>query len=180
MGGTVDKFIGDAVMAVFGSPVGRGVRQEARAAVACALAMGAALERLNASWSEQGTRGLANGIGIASRPAIVGQIGSPKRMEFTVIGDTVNRAARLEGLTRQLGVAVLFDRATAERVAELPVSAHRSEGGDAAGLAAVSLGVQAIKGLGDVEVFSQAGSGTLHRLGGLGDTDAAANTGTGR
>ncbi|MFY7695365.1 MAG: adenylate/guanylate cyclase domain-containing protein, partial [Cyanobium sp.] len=78
-GGTVDKFIGDAVMAVFGSPVGRGVREEARAAVACALAMGSALERLNATWIGEGGTALANGIGIASGPAVVGQIGSPKR-----------------------------------------------------------------------------------------------------
>lgn len=151
-GGTVDKFIGDAVMAVFGSPVGRGVRLEARAAVACALAMGAALERLNGAWSREGEHSLSNGIGIASGPAVVGQIGSPKRMEFTVIGDTVNRAARLESLTRQLGVAVLFDRTTAERLAATTAAGDATEVG--AGVSAVSMGMQAVKGLGDVEVFS--------------------------
>ncbi|MFN9623232.1 MAG: CHASE2 domain-containing protein [Cyanobacteriota bacterium] len=137
-GGTVDKFIGDAVMAVFGSPVGRGVREEARAAVACALAMGSALASLNATWQREGGGPLANGIGIASGPAVVGQIGSPKRMEFTVIGDTVNRAARLESLTRELGLSVLFDRQTAERLAE----------------SSRSCGVHPMKGLGEVEVFS--------------------------
>lgn len=145
-GGTVDKFIGDAVMAVFGSPVGRGVREEARAAVACALAMAAALEHLNATWKREGVCTLANGIGIASGPAVVGQIGSPKRMEFTVIGDTVNRAARLESLTRQLDVVVLLDRATADRLAP-------TEEGPP-GPAPVPRGVHATKGLGDVEVFS--------------------------
>jgi len=152
-GGTVDKFIGDAVMAVFGSPVGRGVRVEARAAVACALAMGSALERLNATWKGEGGTALANGIGIASGPAVVGQIGSPKRMEFTVIGDTVNRAARLESLTRQLGGAVLFDRATADRLTA------SSEGPGLVGpitpwLPPLPRGVHPIKGLGEVEVFS--------------------------
>jgi adenylate cyclase len=151
-GGTVDKFIGDAVMAVFGSPVGRGVREEARAAVTCALEMGAALERLNATWQGEGVHPLANGIGIASGPAVVGQIGSPKRMEFTVIGDTVNRAARLESLTRQLGVAVLFDRQTAERVAESPRGALA--GPPTPWLPPLSRGAHPMKGLGDVEVFS--------------------------
>jgi adenylate cyclase len=144
-GGTVDKFIGDAVMAVFGSPVGRGVREEARAAVVCALEMGLALEHLNAIWQGEGGPSLANGIGIASGPAVVGQIGSPKRMEFTVIGDTVNRAARLESLTRQVGAAVLFDRQTAERVRGGP---------PAPWLPLLSRGAHAMKGLGEVEVFS--------------------------
>lgn len=153
-GGTVDKFIGDAVMAVFGSPVGRGVREEARAAVACALEMGSALASLNATWQEEGGRPLANGIGIASGPAVVGQIGSPKRMEFTVIGDTVNRAARLEGLTRQLGAAVLFDRQTAERLADSP--AEPLAGALLPWLPPLSRGVHPMKGLGEVEVFSPA------------------------
>jgi adenylate cyclase len=153
-GGTVDKFIGDAVMAVFGSPVGRGVGQEARAAVVCALAMGEALAKLNAEWEKVGIQTLDNGIGVASGPAVVGQIGSPKRMEFTVIGDTVNRAARLESLTRNLGAAVLFDRETAERLDQgacggegSAVLAHRLGG-------AIPRGTHAIKGLGEVEVFS--------------------------
>jgi adenylate cyclase len=155
-GGTVDKFIGDAVMAVFGSPVGRGEGEEARAAVACAGAMGEALAGLNAEWQKAGIECLANGIGIASGPAVVGQIGSPKRMEFTVIGDTVNRAARLESLTRSLGATLLFDGTTAKRLiqktgqpkeGDIPEQARRT-------LAATSVGVHPIKGLGDVEVFS--------------------------
>jgi adenylate cyclase len=150
-GGTVDKFIGDAVMAVFGSPVGRGVGEEARAAVDCALAMGQALHTLNTAWQQEGIQTLENGIGIASGPAVVGQIGSPKRMEFTVIGDTVNRAARLESLTRTVGTSVLLDRTTAERLGETtgpaePITIPRSP--------PVSRGVHPIKGLGEVEVFS--------------------------
>lgn len=137
-GGTVDKFIGDAVMAVFGSPVGRGVKAEARAAVRCAHAMGESLAALNADWRQSGMPCLANGVGVASGPAVVGQIGSPKRMDFTVIGDTVNRAARLESLTRTLQANVLFDGVTAERLGE----------------AALSRGMHPIKGLGEVEVFT--------------------------
>jgi len=141
-GGTVDKFIGDAVMAVFGSPVGRGVQQEARAAVACALAMGEALEDLNVRWRREGVQPLASGIGLASGTAVVGQIGSPRRLDFTVIGDPVNRAARLESLTRSVEVSLLFDGATAERIS------------GAFAWTPLPRGVHPIKGLGEVEVFS--------------------------
>jgi adenylate cyclase len=164
-GGTVDKFIGDAVMAVFGSPVGRGVGEEARSAVACALAMGQALETLNTAWRQEGIQSLANGIGIASGPAVVGQIGSPKRMEFTVIGDTVNRAARLESLTRQVGAPVLFDQATAERLRQPGGGAASPLGEGARWPPPIPQGVHPMKGLGEVEVFSPG-------VGGKGD-DAA-------
>lgn len=153
-GGTVDKFIGDAVMAVFGSPVGRGVGEEARAAVACALAMAQALKGLNVGWGREGLPSLDNGIGIASGPAVVGQIGSPRRMEFTVIGDTVNRAARLESLTRQVGAAMLFDRATADRLVEPAGEPGRPGGVDSSLPPSVPMGVHPMKGLGEVEVFS--------------------------
>ena len=142
-GGTVDKFIGDAVMAVFGSPVGRGVLVEARAALACALAMRQALAELNRSWESEGICRLDNGVGLASGQVVVGQIGSPRRMEFTVIGDTVNLASRLEGLTRSLQRPVLLDRITAERL------------DPALGLP-LSLGMQAVKGMGELEVFGPA------------------------
>ena len=121
-GGTIDKFMGDAVMAVFGSPVGRGVRQEAEAAVRCALAMEERLAALNAAWlQEAADHGeeldpLANGVGLASGPVVAGQIGSPQRLEFTVIGDTVNLASRMEGLTRGLDTVVCLVAATARLV----------------------------------------------------------------
>ncbi len=146
-GGTIDKFIGDAVMAVFGSPVGRGVQQEAEAAVRCALAMGARLQQLNAAWQERGLEPLANGVGLASGPVLAGQIGSPQRMDFTVIGDTVNLASRLEGLTRRLEAAVCLDAATAHLVE------------NAAGLELRSFGQQEIKGLEASEVFGVAARG---------------------
>ncbi len=141
-GGTVDKFIGDAVMAVFGSPRSRGTAEEAEQAVRCALAMGQRLTQLNQQWQSENTAPLASGVGIASGDAVVGQIGSPQRLDFTVIGDTVNLASRLESLTRSLNTPVLFNRRTAELVqAHLPVQA---------------LGEQPIKGMGPVPVFRPA------------------------
>ncbi|WP_286190990.1 adenylate/guanylate cyclase domain-containing protein [Synechococcus sp. FACHB-909] len=143
-GGTVDKFIGDAVMAVFGSPVSRGVAEEASQAVRCALAMRTALAGLNEDWARRGIATLDNGIGLASGQVMVGQIGSPKRMEFTVIGDTVNLSARLESATRTVDAAVVCDAQTASLIAADP------------GLAARSLGPQAVKSLGEVEIFTVA------------------------
>jgi len=140
-GGTVDKFIGDAVMAVFGSPVGRGVEREAAAAVQCALAMRARLEQLNAAWREQGVEPLTSGVGLASGVVLAGQIGSPQRLEFTVIGDTVNLASRLEALTRRLAASVCVDAATARLLS-----------GDSR-FALGSFGLQEIKGLESTEVF---------------------------
>ena len=123
-GGTIDKFMGDAVMAVFGSPVSRGAAQEAAAAVRCALAMDQRLGDLNAAWrqesqadgSDEEFQPLANGVGLASGPVVAGQIGSPQRLEFTVIGDTVNLASRLEGLTRRVETLVCMDANTARLV----------------------------------------------------------------
>ena len=123
-GGTIDKFMGDAVMAVFGSPVSRGAAEEASAAVRCALAMEERLGELNAIWRQEaeadgGTeefQPLANGVGLASGPVVAGQIGSPQRLEFTVIGDTVNLASRLEGLTRRVETLICMDSTTARLV----------------------------------------------------------------
>ena len=141
-GGTVDKFIGDAVMAVFGSPVGRGVEQEAQAAGRCALAMGERLRDLNIAWQTEGLEPLGSGIGLASGPVITGQIGSPQRMDFTVIGDTVNLASRLEGMTRSLDAQICCDAATAALLA------------GAQDLTLESFGLQAVRGIGEAEVFS--------------------------
>jgi adenylate cyclase len=110
--GTLDKFIGDAVMAFWGAPVTDS--EHALHAVRCALGMKAALETLNKDWSRQGMLSLQIGIGINTGPVIVGNIGSEKRLDYTVIGDNVNLASRLEGLTKQYGVGVLISETAEE------------------------------------------------------------------
>ncbi|MBF0371152.1 MAG: adenylate/guanylate cyclase domain-containing protein [Magnetococcales bacterium] len=99
-GGVVDKFIGDAIMAVFGVPIAREseeeIDQDAIQAVSCALAMGQGLEALNQRWKKEGKPPMAMRVGIFTGPLVAGGLGSTQRMNFTVIGDTVNTAARLE------------------------------------------------------------------------------------
>ena len=125
--GTLDKFIGDAVMAVWGNTGRAGPATDARNAVACGRAMFEELEQLNARWSREGRPQFRIGIGINSGPVVVGNIGSPQRMEFTVIGDAVNVAWRLQEKTKGehhllLGEAVLpllGDDFTTEIVGEI-------------------------------------------------------------
>ena len=108
-GGTVDKYIGDAVMAVFGSPVAH--PDHARRAVRAALGMAREAEAFKA-WmrSRFPDRGLAEfgiGVGLYTGEAVIGDIGTPKRKEFTAIGDTVNAASRLEGATKEMKCVVV-------------------------------------------------------------------------
>jgi adenylate cyclase len=107
-GGTLDKFIGDAIMCVWGNVKSFGVAEDARHAVRTALGMRRALEKLNQGWRADGRMGLGMGIGINQGEVIVGNIGSHERMDPTVIGDSVNLASRLEGLTRIYGVDILI------------------------------------------------------------------------
>jgi adenylate cyclase len=94
-GGTLDKFIGDAVMAQWGAPIGS--PDDADQAMAAALDMMTELEKLNVRWKAQGRPTLEIGIGLNYGEAFAGNIGSERRLEFTVIGDTVNTASRLCG-----------------------------------------------------------------------------------
>ncbi len=98
--GTLDKFIGDAVMAVWGNTGSAGPSVDARNAVSCGRAMFEELEKLNERWAREGRPQFRIGVGINSGPVIVGNIGSPQRMEFTVIGDAVNVAWRLQEKTK--------------------------------------------------------------------------------
>lgn len=109
--GALDKFLGDALMAVFGVPVA--VPEAASQAVACALAMHGRLQEMQAQGRTpvQGMR-----IGINTGEVIVGNIGSDKRMDFTVIGDAVNVAARLQELAKDLGADTLVSEATFKAV----------------------------------------------------------------
>ena len=97
-GGALDKFIGDALMAYWGAPDARD--DDPDAAVAAACDMQRALGELNARWRADGRPELHAGIGIHQGDAFVGNIGSPRRLEFTLIGDTVNVASRLCGLAQ--------------------------------------------------------------------------------
>jgi adenylate cyclase len=113
-GGTLDKFIGDAIMAVWGNVRSFGMAQDTKDCVRAALAMRRELRQLNQKWREQGRMGLGMGIGINQGEVIVGNIGSHERMDPTVIGDSVNLASRLEGLTRIYGVDILVGASAAE------------------------------------------------------------------
>jgi adenylate cyclase len=113
-GGTVDKFIGDAIMAVFGSPVP--YPDHARRALRAALAMKEEVGVFRV-WMHQRFAGMelpefAIGIGIHTGEAVIGSIGSPKRMEFTAIGDAVNLSSRLESLTKELNWVIVASSAT--------------------------------------------------------------------
>ena len=115
-GGTLDKFIGDAIMAVWGNVRSLGTAQDAKSCARAALGMRRELSELNQSWREQGRMGLGMGIGINHGEVIVGNIGSQDRMDPTVIGDAVNLASRLEALTRTYGVDMLVGASAAELV----------------------------------------------------------------
>ena len=115
-GGTLDKFIGDAIMAVWGNVRSLGTAQDAKSCARGAVGMRSALQQLNAKWHGEGRMGLGMGIGINHGEVVVGNIGSHERMDPTVIGDAVNLASRLEGLTRVYGVDILVGASAAELV----------------------------------------------------------------
>jgi adenylate cyclase len=115
-GGTLDKFIGDAIMAVWGNVRSFGQTEDAKRAVRTAIGMRGELRKLNEGWRAEGRMPLGMGIGINHGEVIVGNIGSHERMDPTVIGDAVNLASRLEGLTRVYGVDVLIGATAGELV----------------------------------------------------------------
>ncbi len=118
-GGVLDKFIGDAVMAVFGAPVSAGdPKDDAAAAVACAVAMGQRLSTINTARVARGQAEIKIGIGVHTGELVAGNIGSPRRMQYTVIGDTVNVGSRLESLTKEHHRRTLLSEATAQLVKE--------------------------------------------------------------
>lgn len=105
-GGVVDKFIGDAVMAVFGGVLPN--QQPCESALSAAFEMRRSLQALNAKWNAAGVAAFDNGIGIHYGVVLQGAIGSADRKDFTIIGDTVNTASRVEGLCKEFGRPILL------------------------------------------------------------------------
>jgi len=108
--GIVNDFIGDGILAVYGAPAGD--PDHAWHAVCSALEMHAALRRLNGRWQEEERRPLAMGVAVHTGEVFAGNLGSPRRKKYTVLGDTVNTVARMEGLNRDLSTAILISGAT--------------------------------------------------------------------
>ena len=115
-GGDIDKFIGDAIMAVWGNVRSLGMTQDAKNCAHAALGMRRELRKLNEKWRGEGRMGLGMAIGINQGEVIVGNVGSQERMDPTVIGDAVNLASRLESLTRVYGIDILVGASAAELV----------------------------------------------------------------
>ena len=108
--GTLDKFLGDGLMVLFGAPL-EDAEQESNA-VRAAIEMQQELRRLSTKWLKDLNAKIRIGIGIHTGQAIVGNVGSEKRMEYTAIGDTVNVASRLESSTKTVGVSILVSETT--------------------------------------------------------------------
>ena len=140
-GGTVDKFIGDGMMCFFGAP--QPLERPAASAVACARDMLARLDRLNASLKAQGVAPIAIGIGLHVGEAVVGHVGSDDRHEYTVIGDAVNTASRVEGLSKKVGYALVISKDVWGELADRENF--------------TPLGEQAVKGRSSVEVYGYTG-----------------------
>jgi len=112
--GTIDKYMGDAIMAFWGAPIPND--DHAYYACVAALAQAQKLKELQERWKERNIPVLQIGIGINSGPAVVGNMGSSRRMDYTLMGDTVNLGSRLEGITKVYGVQICISEFTYERV----------------------------------------------------------------
>jgi len=109
-GGTLDKYIGDAIMAFWGAPLEN--PDHANLAVGAALAMQGKLQELKKSYEERGWPKIAVGLGLSTGEMTVGDMGSKVRKAYTVMGDAVNLGSRLEGITRQYGVGIIVSQVT--------------------------------------------------------------------
>jgi class 3 adenylate cyclase len=111
-GGMIDKFIGDCIMVVFGAPARLSPEQSARAAAMAGLGMRRRLAALNIAFLADGLPMLRIGIGIHTGEAIAGNIGAPQRLDYTLIGDSVNTASRIESATKEVGFDLLLSATT--------------------------------------------------------------------
>ncbi|KAF0125818.1 MAG: family 3 adenylate cyclase [Elusimicrobia bacterium] len=114
-GGIVDKFLGDGLLAMFGAPLASANPEER--AVHAALEMRWTLSAFNAHRVREGLAPVAMGLCVTSGPALVGNIGSEEKMEYTAIGEPVNLASRLEGINKRLGTSAIVSRAVREATA---------------------------------------------------------------
>ncbi len=115
--GTLDKFVGDCVMAFWGAPLPQ--PNHAELAARAALEMMEGLEKLNRKWQSEGRPTLHIGVGVNSGEMLFGNIGSEQRMDFTVIGDNVNLGSRLESATKELKAAIVISEATYREIRDL-------------------------------------------------------------
>jgi adenylate cyclase len=142
--GTLDKFFGDTIVVFWGAPLDQPDHVEL--AVKCALHMRQRLSELQAKWKAEGKVPLEHGIGINTGMAVVGNIGADgKKMDYTMIGDQVNLAARVEGLTRKFRYPILLTEHTAERLKGLIQEDQRADNRG-------RLGHVALRALGSVKV----------------------------
>ncbi|MEZ0375129.1 MAG: CHASE2 domain-containing protein [Candidatus Sericytochromatia bacterium] len=116
--GTLDKYIGDAVMAVWGNVGPTSPKTDAYKAVNTAIQMQRVLAHLREKWLGEGMVPLQIRIGVNTGEALVGNFGSPQKMDYTVIGDAVNTAARLEGLNKEFGTSILISQSTYDLVSD--------------------------------------------------------------
>ena len=99
--GIINKFTGDGILAVFGAPLSQGVEKDAHNGITAALAIQTAISKLNQELAAEGAPRMQIRIGIHTGPVIAGSLGSSERLEYTVMGDTVNCASRLEGIAKE-------------------------------------------------------------------------------
>ncbi len=137
--GTLDKFVGDEIVAFWGAPLPQ--EKHAELAIKCALHMIRKLTELQERWKSEGKDPLFAGFGLNTGEVIVGNIGAEgKKMDYTVIGDNVNLGARVEGLTRKYDADIIITQATLDKIRDLLV------GGDLGHLKVTGLDMVAVKG----------------------------------
>lgn len=148
--GTLDKYVGDAIMAIFGAPATTAQTGHAQKAVTVALEMIEELKVLQEKWRSEGKEPLDIGIGINTGIMLVGNMGSAERMDYTVIGDAVNLAARIESLTRTYNNHIMISEFTYEKVRDLlevkPLEAIKVKGKEKPVMMYEVLGAKKING----------------------------------
>jgi adenylate cyclase len=146
-GGTVDKYMGDAVLAVFGAPLSRGLREEVQAALEAVVELGEGMERLNERWQAEGKDPWRQVLVLSAGVVISGNVGSTSRMDYTIMGDAVNLASRLEGVAKQANRNIVVSQSVAENAGP--------------GWHLLSVGEYEIRGQGTQEVFTMEGAVSL-------------------